>query len=358
MARVMAADAQMECAALAQSPYAQWVRSEGLDVLQASAPFDLRTVDLKPWARRGGRGAYIQAAAVPLAADCYVCEIPPGQRLAPQRHLFEEIVLVIEGRGSTTLSVAGGEAQSFEWRAGTVFAVPRNATYRHFNGSGKNNARLVGVTTAPTIINTFADLDFVFGCGHVFSADRVMTRGAAHMAAVDGACGLDALDSPLMESLECGAGGHLRSSMGTRSLSIWIAQLPPATYGKAHAFGSDAYAFVLAGEGCTLASPGSGERTCRRWQRGSVVAVPRAWWRQHFNAGRAPARFVTFSAQAASRSVIAGTMQSRFSEALGAECIDYADEGPAVRATFAAALAERGLESRMAEAYALEAKGR
>ena len=357
MARVMV-DAQMECAAAVQSPYAQWVCSEGLDVLQPSAPLDLRTVDLKPWARRGGRGAYLQPAAVPLAADCYVCEIAPGQRLAPQRHLFEEIVLVLGGRGSTTFSVAGDESQTFEWKAGTLFAVPRNATYQHFNGSGKNNVRLVGVTTAPAIINTFADLSFVFGCRHDFSADRVMTRGATHMVAVDGACGLDALDSPLMQSLECGAGGHLCSTMGTRNLSIWLSQLPPATYGKAHAFGSDAYAVILAGEGCTVASPGGGERTCRQWQRGSLVAVPTAYWRQHFNAGRAPARIVTLIAQAATRSVIGGTTRSRFSEALGGECIDYADEGPDVRASFAEALAERGLESRMAEAYALEAKGR
>ncbi len=36
------------------TPYLAWVRAEGLDVIGAQYVPNLRTVELKPWARRGG----------------------------------------------------------------------------------------------------------------------------------------------------------------------------------------------------------------------------------------------------------------------------------------------------------------
>src|SRR6266849_5713953 len=85
------------------TPYLRWVRGEGLEIISAHYVRNLRTVELKPWARRGGSGVYINHEASRTSNDCYVCEIPPGKKLAPQRQLFEEMVLVLDGRGSTTV---------------------------------------------------------------------------------------------------------------------------------------------------------------------------------------------------------------------------------------------------------------
>src|SRR5947207_3022628 len=85
------------------TPYLRWVRGEGLDIISAHYVRNLRTVELKPWARRGGHGVYINHEASRTSNDCYVCEIPPGKKLAPQRQLFEEMILVLDGRGSTTV---------------------------------------------------------------------------------------------------------------------------------------------------------------------------------------------------------------------------------------------------------------
>ena len=339
-----------------ESPYEQQIRSEGLDVLIAREPRDLTTVELQPWARRGCRGVCIWAAGPPLAADCYVCELPPGERLAAQSPLFEEIVLVLAGRGSSTFAIGGSERHSFEWKAGTLFALPRNVTYRHFNGSGKSPARFLAVTTAPATINALSDAQSDFDYREAFAGG--FSRGD-DCGAVDlnGACGLDALDSPLIERPACGAGGHLHSSMGTKRLSIWISQLPPATYGKAHAYAADAFTVVLSGAGCTLAGPAGGEHTCWRWQQGSLIAAPAAWWRQHFNIGAAPARMVTFVARVAAQQGSGDAIESSFSTVFGGAYIDYANEAAGIRAWFNAALAERGLEARMDRAYAAEAGG-
>ena len=83
------------------TPYMRFVKDEGLDIISAHYVRNLKTVELKPWARRGGKGVFINHEASQVTNDCYVCEIPPGKALNPQRQLFEEMVLVLSGRGST-----------------------------------------------------------------------------------------------------------------------------------------------------------------------------------------------------------------------------------------------------------------
>jgi len=60
------------------TPYLRWVHDEGLDVISAHYIRNLRTVELKPWARRGGKGVYINHEASRTSYDCYVCVIPAG----------------------------------------------------------------------------------------------------------------------------------------------------------------------------------------------------------------------------------------------------------------------------------------
>ena len=62
-------------------PYLRFVRGEGLDIIGAHYVPNLRTVELKPWPRRGGRGVFINHEASRFSNDCYVCEIAPGRSL-------------------------------------------------------------------------------------------------------------------------------------------------------------------------------------------------------------------------------------------------------------------------------------
>src|SRR3981189_951644 len=112
-----------------ESPYRSWVRGEGLEIISAPYIANLHTVELKPWARRGGSGVYINHEASRTSNDCYVCEIPPGKKLAPQRQLFEEMILVLDGRGSTTVWNDEGRRITFEWKGGATFALPPH--WRH-----------------------------------------------------------------------------------------------------------------------------------------------------------------------------------------------------------------------------------
>ena len=119
------------------TPYGRWVAGEGLDIISAQYVPNLRTVELKPWARRGGNAVFVNHDASRTSNDSYVMEIPPGKHLAPHRQLYEEMVLVLDGRGSTTVWNDSGQRITFEWKAGAIFAIPLNCFYQHFNGSGQ-----------------------------------------------------------------------------------------------------------------------------------------------------------------------------------------------------------------------------
>src|SRR5262245_66284224 len=105
------------------TPYLRWVRSEGLDIISSSYVESLHTVELKAWARRGGRGVVLNHDASRSSNDCYVCEIAPGKELAPQRQLYEEMIYVLDGRGSTSVWNDAGKRTMFEWKAGAMFAI-------------------------------------------------------------------------------------------------------------------------------------------------------------------------------------------------------------------------------------------
>ena len=64
---------------------------------------DINRVELYPWARMGGRGVYLNLDGSEGVNDCYVCEIASGKSLEPQKHMFEELVYVVGGRGATTV---------------------------------------------------------------------------------------------------------------------------------------------------------------------------------------------------------------------------------------------------------------
>ena len=127
------------------TPYLRFVRGEGLDIISAHYVRNLRTVELKPWARRGGNAVFINHEASRTSNDCYVCEIPPAGKLAPQRQLFEEMVFVLDGRGSTTVWNDAGARVTFEWKAGAIFGIPLNCWHQHFNADAERPVRLISV---------------------------------------------------------------------------------------------------------------------------------------------------------------------------------------------------------------------
>ena len=118
-----------------ETPYTRWVRDEGLDIINSVYVKNLYTVELKLWARREGKGVYLNHDASRTTNDCYVCEIAPGKKLAPQRMLFEEMIMILSGRGSTSVWNDKGDRITFEWGCPICCCYQRSADDQCVRGS-------------------------------------------------------------------------------------------------------------------------------------------------------------------------------------------------------------------------------
>jgi oxalate decarboxylase/phosphoglucose isomerase-like protein (cupin superfamily) len=358
---VVAADLAQKFKSEKDTPYLRWVRGEGLDIIPAHYVRNLRSVALKPWARRGGNAVFLNHDASRTTNDCYVCEIPPAGKLAPHRQMFEEMVFVLDGRGSTTVWNDAGQRVTFEWKAGAIFGIPLNCWHQHFNGSGQAPARYVAVTNAPQVINLYEDVDFVFnskrdfknrfsGEPDYFAAGKERQEWTLETNFI-----ADAVNLPLAIAEERGAGGgHIRFNLAKASLSGHISQFPVATYKKAHAHGPGAHVIILSGEGYTLVWHDlAGEPIRYDWEVGTLLVPPNAIYHQHFNTGATPGRYLAFKHGGSPRNS-QGVLLCFISQRLGGDQLDYADESPAVRTMFAEALARHGLTPQMEESYRKE----
>jgi quercetin dioxygenase-like cupin family protein len=87
--------------------------------------------------------------------DAYMQIIPPGSKSGKHRHLAEECVYVLEGRGydlhqdcdvtisDTYVWTPSPEIKRFEWEAGDVIYIPPNTIHQHFNADPKQPVRLI-----------------------------------------------------------------------------------------------------------------------------------------------------------------------------------------------------------------------
>jgi len=87
--------------------------------------------------------------------DAYMQIIPPGSRSGKHRHLAEECLYVLEGRGydlhqdcdveitDTYQWKPQAEVKRYEWEAGDVIYIPPNTIHQHFNADPERPVRLI-----------------------------------------------------------------------------------------------------------------------------------------------------------------------------------------------------------------------
>ena len=87
--------------------------------------------------------------------DAYMHIIPPGSRSGKHRHLAEECLYVLEGRGydlhqdcdveitDTYQWKPQAEVKRYEWEAGDVIYIPPCTIHQHFNADAGRPVRLI-----------------------------------------------------------------------------------------------------------------------------------------------------------------------------------------------------------------------
>jgi len=84
-----------------KSGFLEFCERDGLAVLTGYGIGDLKTALLKYWPRMGGPAAYCHLEGSQGFVGVLIGEIPPGKSLNPLRHMYEEQVLILSGRGAT-----------------------------------------------------------------------------------------------------------------------------------------------------------------------------------------------------------------------------------------------------------------
>src|SRR2546421_9708349 len=92
-------------------PYREWVERQGIPVVTGYGAH-LLEVDVRPWARIGAHGAFVHLDGRGDFIDLQLVELPPAGDTSPQRHLFETVAFVLDGRGSTEVELPSGETHS------------------------------------------------------------------------------------------------------------------------------------------------------------------------------------------------------------------------------------------------------
>jgi gentisate 1,2-dioxygenase len=342
--------------------YLEWVKREGIPVVEDFG-IDLFSVEVKPWARMGALGAFAHAKGRGDFLNMYVLEIPPGGETIPQQHLYEVVVYVLDGRGSTTVESSEGEKHSFEWGPKSLFTLPLNARYQHFNTSGQRSARFVATTNLPLVLNAFHNEDFVFNNPYTFperlgesrffkgDGEFIPMRPGRHMWETNFVPDLSTFK--LQEWRERGAGGsNIMFVLADGTMHGHVSEMPVGTYKKGHRHGADFHVFAVTGKGYSIYWY-EGEEEIQRfdWQHGCVFAPTDMLFHQHFNSSPEPARYLA---------VAFGGLRYPFSEDKrktfmgmdvnvkeGGRQIEYEDQDPRIHRMYLDELSKQGIQPRM-----------
>lgn len=338
-------------------PYLEWQKREGVKLIQDVAFEDLSQLELGPWERKGGLGAVINIPYYRVMNDAHVVEIKPSGRSDPEHHMYEENVYIVSGRGATSIWHDEKEKTTFEWHAGSLFSIPLNSWYQHFNASGSEPTRYIAVTNAPPIMRLFDDDEFVFNTPFNFTKrfggqeDYFSATGNLYKFRVwESNFVPNAPDMPLYSWENRGAGGvNAMLQMAGNKMTSHISEFPVGTYKKSHRHGPGAHLLILSGHGYTLmwTKPDFSDVQKYNWKKGGMAIVSSdACYHQHFNTGTTRARYLAMhpgrmgtEAPLARRTGHGGTDVS-FKD--GGYQVEYEDEHRRIHEIFEADLKSNG----------------
>jgi len=346
-------------------PYLDWTEGEGIPVVEDFG-VDLNKVETKPWARMGSEGAFVHLKGRGDFLGIFLIDLPPGGKSEPQRHLIEEVVYVLDGHGSTTIKTRDGQdvrTHSFEWGKGSLFALPLNAEYQHFNGSGQKRARLSSTNNLPMVLNLFHNGEFVFqnpfsfpereGRENFFSGEGefIPKTPGRHMWETNFVPDLTKFE--LVKWEKRGAGGsNIMFVLADGTMHAHCSEMPVGTYKKAHRHGADFHVSCINGTGYSLLWYEGDEDFVRvDWSHGVVFAPPDGMYHQHFNTSPEPARYLAialgglrYPILAEKRALFTG-MDVNVRD--GGAQIEYEDQDPRIHRIYLEELHKNGVESGM-----------
>ena len=356
--------------------YERWILDEGIPVFEDLVGVeDVAELPMEPWPRMGGRGTFIQLLSLYQAEKgMYVVEIPPGGSLNPERHLYEEFQFIFSGRGATEIWQEGRSKQTFEWGQGSAFAMPMNTWHRHMNASNEP-VLILGLTTAPAIMNLLHETDFIFNCDHQFpslydGADDFFSRATSKIV---GRSQATVWETNFIANAHTFAlAGRADDSDGSKAVRYqmnrhWpnghlIERAGGGHYGPAHRHPPGAILIGLDGHPAGFALVWPHTATSRPFENGnedqvhrlawgyrSVYTPANDWYHQHFSTSKEATRQIAVHSGTDRRPLINfgefEEIMTSVYERDGGLQIAPGDEDPHIRELFEEDLARRGVKA-------------
>ncbi len=359
--------------------YESFIEEEGIPIVRGLGIYDVRDVTLGPWKRTGGQGAYLELNGIGGRSGLYLIQIPPGGALNAERHMYEEIYYVVEGRGTTEIwkDSSPQKKQVFEWQKSSLFSSPLNTWHRLVNAASSPALVLVA-TNAPPIMALYRSRQFIFENSFEFDdryganadyfkpADQLTTN--PHSGRYINPSNLipDTMNCELPLENQRGAGHrHFTWQLSGNTFRGFLAQYPPGRYSKAHYHPSGAVVVCVGGQGYSITWPR--ELGIRPWETGKGHMVKRQdytegglisaapggdnWYHAHFGTSKERFRVLAFLG-GYPRPVYGAPGDEttwNLDQSQGGNTIEYRDEDPQVRKDFTEALKRSGAEFQMPE---------
>jgi quercetin dioxygenase-like cupin family protein len=342
--------------------YLEWAEGEGVPVVEDFA-VDLNTAEVAPWARMDARGGIYNLKGRGDFTSIFLIELPKGGKTSPQQHLYEEIIYVLSGHGSTTIHAPDGGRHSFEWGPKSLFSIPLNARHQHFNGSGSQPARLASTNNLCMTLNLYHDQDFIFANGFSFPSrfgkssyfsgegDFIPYKAGSHMWETSFIPDLAQIELKAWEARGPGSTSLLfilaNGTMGAHS-----SEIPVGSYKKAHRHDAGRHVFSVTGTGYSLAWY-EGDKDFLRipWHHGVVYAPPDRMFHQHFNISPTRARYLAVGIGSRRYPFLDTKRRSErevdLSVKKGGRQIEYEDQDSRIHAIWLEEMANAGLQSAM-----------
>lgn len=364
------------------TPYDTFMEEQEIPIFRGIGVHRVQDLPLAPWKRMGGKGSFIQLYGTEGMWGSYVVEVPGAGALNAERHLYEEIFLVIEGRGTTEIWIDGQTKPNvFEWQRGSLFSIPINTWHRIVNASSAPALMLVG-STAPNMINLLRNVDVIFNCPVTFQ-DRYDSRADYFKPnediEPDPLRGLamrrtniipDVFTTELhLDNRRSPGYKRIEPRMAGNVFYQFIGEHENGRYSKAHAHGSAAVLICIKGKGYTYTWPtklgltpwkdGTQDQVMRQDYEpvGMVTAAPMSgdWFHQHFGTSKDPLRLLAWygpnnhrahqAGRPGEKAIDEGAIDIRD----GGTAIPYWDEDPFIRQEYEETVKREGVISRMNE---------
>jgi hypothetical protein len=258
-------------------PYRNWAKDEGVPIVEADT-LDLFTLDTKPWARFGMKGAICHLTGRCDYLTAFLFELLPGATSAPTRHVYEEAFYVLQGSGETEIILSDGSMHRIEWGPKSLFAVPVNASARH-RSHGPKTALFVALNDMRYLMGLYRNEAFLFANASPMHARQAQAMTVGLLASPAALDAQEAEINPL--------------PLADMSVGADVTCLAPKTSTKARRQMQGRHILGVDGAGFTLSFASQTSEIVRTdWRHGIITGLAGMRYHQHFNAKQEPARFI------------------------------------------------------------------